>query len=395
MKFYKHQQELIDRSPKKHGLWWSVGSGKTLASITLCENNGGSTLIVCPKSLKEQWEEQIVNHKDWLVLTKEQFKKNVSTLSRYDNLIFDECHYASNYKSQIGKATIMYCNYYKPNTYLLTGTPYLSSSWNVYTYLLIMGKNIPWYKWSSSFFTKVKMGNRYIPIEKTTFNGKPMSEVMGDFLREIGNFVKLEDCFDVPEQVDQKELFYLTDDQKKAFDKYYDLTPIVNYTRQLQIANGTIKEDNKDGYITFKSEKFNRTLDIIDQYDKIIIVCRHRAEMDRFFKALQGKRTIYQIHGDIKNRHEIVGQANDSKNCVVLVNASCSEGYELPLFPIMVFYSLSNSHKDHVQMKGRILRANHLKKNVYKYMVVKDCVDELIYKSVVIKKQDFNIELIK
>jgi hypothetical protein len=369
-------------------------SGKSLALIELTKIKGDKALLICPKSLVEKWEEDIKLHQvDMDVISKEQFKIKHSKglLPKYNTILVDEAHYFSGYKSALTKALADYLREHNPkHLYFATATPYLSTSYNIWTYLKLFGRNIKWFSWTQTFFTKIKMGNRLIPVERKTFKGREMSEVMGDYIRQIGNFVSLDDCFDVPEQISQRETFQITAEQKKAFELHHDITPIVNYTRRLQIENGTIK--TPEGFDTFKSEKLSRVLELIKEHKKLVVVCRHRAEMELIKQNI--KKPCFLIHGDVKDRNEVVKQANASEECVVLVNASCSEGYELPLFPIMVFYSLSNSHKDHIQMKGRILRANHLKKNVYLYLVVKGGVDEMVYKNVVEKKQDFHFDMI-
>lgn len=396
MKLWNHQQKLINLAPDKWFLAWDTGTGKSLALIELAKIKGDKALIICPKSLVEKWQEDVMEHSlDADVISKEQFKIkfNKGLVEFYNTIIIDEAHFFSGYKSAMVKSLVAYLKLHNPkHLYFATATPYLSTSYNIWTYLNLFGNNISFYKWTSTFFYKVKMGPRVIWVERKTYNNKSMGEVMGEFINKIGNFVDINECFDVPEQVFQREYFNITNEQKKGFEKHYDLVSIVNYTRKLQIENGTLKTD--DGYETFKSEKLTRVLELIKEHKKLVVVCRHRAEMDMIANSVKGKQ-VYQIHGGTEDRHSVVNLANASKECVVIVNASCSEGYELPLFPIMVFYSLSNSHKDHIQIKGRILRANHLKKNVYLYLIVKGGIDERVYKSVVINKQDFHFDMIE
>ena len=57
----------------------------------------------------------------------------------------------------------------------------------------------------------------------------------------------------------------------------------------------------------------------------------------------------------------------------------------------MVFYSLDFSHKNHIQLQGRILRINNLKKNTYIYLVVEG-IDTDVYKTIM-KKKDFQASL--
>ncbi len=77
--------------------------------------------------------------------------------------------------------------------------------------------------------------------------------------------------------------------------------------------------------------------------------------------------------------------------CVVLINASCSEGYELPSIGLIVYASLSFSLKDYIQSQGRFLRINRLKKNVYIHLVSGEI--DVAVMDAIMKKQDFHIEI--
>jgi superfamily II DNA or RNA helicase len=132
-------------------------------------------------------------------------------------------------------------------------------------------------------------------------------------------------------------------------------------------------------------------LELINQHKKIIIVCRYNNEIKEISKQIKDKKVLI-INGQTKDRHQTVIDAEDSNNVVVLINAACSEGYELPSFNIMVFYSYDFSLKNYIQIKGRVLRANKLKSNVYLSLVVSDTIDEDVY-NVIQTKKDFDIKI--
>lgn len=388
---YDHQQKLLDLNPSRHLIAWGTGTGKTKTAIELAYKNGEEALIICPKSLVEQWKSQVPDN--WLVLSKEQFKKLYRQLSNFNCLIVDEAHYFGNYKSGLTKALLDYIKLHNPKYhYLLTATPYLSSSWNLYSYGLILGKDWNWYKWHKHYFNEVKMGRRKIPIQKKVVNGLPIEQEIARLVSVLGSTVALEDCFDVPEQIYQVEWFTLTTGQRKAISEAWDPLPIIRFTKEAQICGGTLKGDGYTEDQTFKSEKMDRCLDLIKEHKKLIVVCHFNNEIDALATKVAKSKKVYIIRGDVKDRHDVVADAEKSDDCVVFINAACSEGYELPSFPIMVFYSYSYSLKDAIQMRGRILRANKLKKNVYLSLVVKDSIDEDIYKCIE-SKQDFQIAI--
>jgi len=78
LKLFKHQQDLVDLAPKKWLIAHSVGTGKTLTSLKLIEKHQcKSCLVICPKSLVNQWQEQVDDK--FLVLSKEQLRKSLKT----------------------------------------------------------------------------------------------------------------------------------------------------------------------------------------------------------------------------------------------------------------------------------------------------------------------------
>jgi superfamily II DNA or RNA helicase len=403
MELFKHQRHLLELSPDKYMLMWGTGSGKSLASIELCKQKGGRTLVVCPKSLVNKWDidiaESVIDHEHWLVVSKEVFKKSHEHLIHFDNLIIDEAHFFSNYKSGMTKALLAYLEKYNSQRiYLLTATPWLSSAWNIYTYAMIFGMKWKWFKFNQTFFTKVKMGNRFIPVPRKSVNGVPLADYIAKLLTRFGNSIKLEDCFDVPEQIFQYEYFELTRDQRRGMDNLTDILPIVRFTKEHQICGGTLKGDTYTATERFNAEKLGRLLEIVEENSRLVIVCRYNEEISYLYESIKSKfpgLNVHKITGQISGdeRHHVVEEINKEEQCVVLINASCSEGYGLPHIPLMVFYSYDFSLKNYIQMLGRIQRAGHIKKNVYLSLVVKDTIDEQIYKSVAINKKDFQAVL--
>lgn len=397
MKLFEHQQKLLDEFPKKHLLCWGTGTGKTLTSIELANKAGFRTLIICPKALKKQWEISIEPdlHERFVVMTKEEFKKDVNTLGHFPCIIVDEAHYFFGMKSALSKALIFYMKKWKPeHLYLLTATPYRSSPWDVYRCLEIMGKKMNWFVFYKQFFFEVNMGMRKVPMPKKT--DKAREELIW-LLKQVGSVVALEDCFDVPEQSFEVINVELTKAQKKAIENIDRVMPIERYMQEHQIVGGVTKGDEYEPSERFDTNKANVLLELIKDNPRMIVACKYRAELmmlDELIKEEFGdKKIVRLIHGDVKYRHEILENLKKEKDYVLLVAAQCSEGWELPDCPLMVFYSHDWALTNFIQMKGRILRANHLKKNHYISIVCKDTIDDAVYKTVVVEKATFHAQI--
>lgn len=399
MKLWNHQQKIIDLNPRKHLLAHEVGTGKTITTITLAKQNNQKALVICPKSIKQQWLEQVPN--DWLVLHKEGFKNmwNAKGISHYNCLIIDECHFFASPKSQLTKSLLAYIARYNPEyIYLLSGTPYTSSSWAIYTYGLILGKPWRWIDWDRKFFDHIKMGRLNVPVQKKKINGVPTEQVIASVVKSLGSTVRMEDTLGdliMPEQIFETEYFELTKEQREAIASLTDLVPITKWTHTHEVCGGTLKGDGYTPDKFFKSEKLDRVLELAKSYPKFVVVCRYNLEIYRLEDALKtsfkGIKVIV-INGETKDVYRATQEAGRSDKCIVLVQAAVSAGYELPSFPLMVFYSLDFSLVNYLQVLGRIARRNNLKRNVYISLVIKGTIDEDVYKCIQ-RKEDFNIAI--
>lgn len=365
-----------------------------MTAIKLAERAGNKTLVICPKSLRDNWIKEIDKFSSpelFTILTKEWFRKDAKDLSKYNTIIVDETHYFSGIKSRMSKSLYSYIKKHNPtNLYLLTATPYMSTPWNIFTLAKHLGHEWNYMAFKYKFFNEIRMGQRTVLVIK-----KGVEKDMGKLVQVLGSTVKLSDCVDVPDSVYQEEYFELTKEQIKAMEELEASVPIVYWTKCHQICGGTLKSIDKTQPDTvFKSEKLARTVDLCEEHPKLAIVCSYNAEIANIKATLEEKKSftkqIYVIQGNVKNKDEIIENINKSDKCVVLLQAACSEGYNMPGIPIMVFYSYDFSLKNYVQIKGRIQRINAIQKCVYLSLIVKKSVDNEVYQSVVIRKQDFH-----
>lgn len=223
---------------------------------------------------------------------------------------------------------------------------------------------------------------------------KGIEPKIANLVNKIGSTVRMDECVDVPKQTFLTEHFELTREQKRAIKEIEDTLPIVRWTKVHQICGGSLKGDEYNEPQYFKSEKLNRAIDLAKEHKKIIFVCRYNCEVEMLTTAIGEKtdKLVYKITGKTDDKPEIIASAEMNDEVVVIINAACSEGYELPSFPIMVFYSYDFSLKNYVQILGRIQRINRIKKNVYLSLTVPGTIDEDVYNCIK-KKENFDIEI--
>lgn len=395
MQLYEHQQKLIDLNPERHLISWTCGTGKTRTAIELANKNCSKVLIVCPKGLKENWRRELSqwgNSIKFIILGKEEFRRDWDKIEKCDGIIIDEAHFFGNVKSLLSKSLIKYNKKHNVKyRWLLTGTPYTSSVWSIYALAWHLGHEWNWYKFKNQYFYDVRMGARIIPVQR-----ERIEEEVSQMIQKIGSTVKMEDCFDVPEQVFETEYFKMTKEQEKEIKKVSETESvhITRWTKISQILGGHLKGDGYTEDKKIDCDKVERVVELAEENPKMIVVCRYRGEIELIKDTLADKgHYVVVISGDVEDKQSVLDDLKDREQYALIVSSGCSEGWELPECPLMIFYSYGYSLLQYVQIIGRIQRANNLKKNIYLSLIISGTIDEDIFKMVTIKKMDFHLNL--
>lgn len=387
---FAHQQRLVDRFPKRCLIAHETGTGKTITCISLANKVGCEALFIAPKGLVRNWEINLEKFckVPWKVVSKEAFRRDFKDIKRYNTVIWDEAHYIAGSKSQMSKNFYKYLRAHKvEHIYLATATPYLSSPWNIYQLAKHLGYQWNWMKFQNKFFMDVYRGRS---VFKEPIPG--IEDDMAILVSKIGDIVRMKDCVDVPEQRFETEYFSLTEKQRAEIQFLQDPNPMVRFTKAHQIENGTLKGDEYNEAKHYDNHKQERLVELMEQNNKIIIVCRYNLQINRLAElARKITDKVFVLNGESKDRHEIVEQAEREDRAIILINAMVSEGYQLPSFPLMVFASMDFSYKNYKQLLGRILRIDKLKKNVYLHLVC-DGVDTAVYNAIM-SKADFDLAI--
>lgn len=390
---YDHQKDILEKNPHRWGIFHDVGLGKTITALELAKKNNVTALIIVPKALKKQWEGYIeLYNPQHHVITKETFRRDWNVLPHYDAVIIDEAQHMTNVRSKLTKSLLAYLTKHDVQyRWLLTGTPYRREPLNIYALGVLLGKKWNYWSFFKEFYNQIDMGGRMIPVVK-----KNIDEKLNQYVQQIGSTLAMGTVFDVPTQHYLPETVELTTEQKKAIKDLDETLAISRFTKLHSIENGFLYGDGYVEDVTYGNNKNERIKEIIRDKDKVIIVGRYtrqlaiiKEELSRCFPD----RPLFEINGSVPDRHAVITEANKVPRGIVLIQAQCSEGYELPTYDTMIFASLSFSHVDHIQMKGRILRVNALKENYYHYLVCHG-VDKMVYKSIMSKK-DFHENLYK
>lgn len=394
MKLFKHQEKIIKDNPKYHGLWWECSTGKTLASILLAEKNCKKPLVVCIKSLRENWEREIkkwkTDDREWKVVTKEEHRKDWAALLKegYDGIILDESHFHGGYQSAMHKNMVKYLKKAKPKcVYLLTATPY-SNPMNVMAMERLLGRKASFFDYRQRFYNMVYMGARQVPVVKDGID-----EELQSILRELGSVVKLDDVIDLPEFIFHREDFSLTPEQNKILERIDEdplvTSPIVRFTYFHRLCGGMYMNERRMIH-SVKNEKIERLRDYAKEHKKFIVVCRYNEELEMIKREI-GDR-VQVINGETKDNDARRMEADKSEDTILAINSTMSEGYNLTGYNMTIFYSHDFQYKNFYQMCRRTRRVGQKHPCTIVSFVVKDSPDEAVY-NCLDTKSDFYIEL--
>lgn len=413
MKLHPHQEEFINRNPHKHLIAFDTGTGKTITAISLAIKNMTATgkkltYVVTPKKVKSKWVDNIntfvpeLNEllkpetpseiENFVVMTKEEFKKNVLFMDAPEAIIVDEAHYFAGLKSQLSRMLQRYIRINKLEyIWLLTATPYMSTPWNIYVLSRCLGNDVNYNFWLKTFFKPKYLGFKVVHVIDDTKH-----RLLQDYIRTIGTVVSMESVVEsIPEQTDEFIYVSLTEEQKNAILKINGDSPLTGFTHRHQIENGVINGNEYEKDQEFPEYKLTFIRDALRENKKVAIYVRYTLQLKKYKRELTALGyNVLTLSGDTKDAGEIIKEANDLENVVIIIQSQCSEGYELPGFDLCIFASLSFSYKDYKQARGRFLRINKMKENKFLHLIVsgKKSTDMAIWNAIK-NKQDFNIEL--
>lgn len=408
MELYNYQSQIVQEDKKRCGLFTSTGTGKTRIALLLAK---GKTLCIVPKTQRDDgnWEREFKKLDlkiDLTVISKEEFKKNHKKLDKFNTIIGEEAHVLlgvtpnTRYrnKQQIPKASQLFeaINEYLTRTkperlYLVTATP-IRTPMTVWGAAKLLGYDFNFYDWRNAFYQKIPMPGREVYVPKSDEKTKERLAVV---VKRLGYTGQLSDYFDVPGQSYRTIYLNLTAKQKEKLKElpleFPD--PIVLIGKRHQVEQGILSGNEFEAPQSFPNEKLEKIEELALEFPKMVIFARYIAQIaqiDARLNALGYKVII--LTGQTKDRGMAIKEAEESKECILIAQCQISSGWEVPSIPVMVFASMDYSIVNRVQAEGRILRANHLKKNLYLDLIVRGGIDEAVKKSIENKK-DFNEKL--
>lgn len=409
MKLYEHQKRIIEEDKKKIGLFLGTGGGKTRVALELAV---GPVLIICPKQQRDDktWQrnaEKFGIAKQLTVVSKEEFRRDWKDYPRYETVIIDEVHNNLGVlpevrqrkgiqipkASQIFEATYNYLTKTKPSRlYFCSATP-VTKPMHLWAIATLFGEKWNFFDFRNKYYLEIRMGGRRIFLPK---KGEDLKNRLAEVTKRFGYTGSLNDFFDVPEQTHKVVKIDLTGPQKTAMEELSktEADPLVRRSRARTIENGvlygkTVQSVNEkvdkmvNSVKIFPSNKIDYIIERAYEFPKLLVFANYTAQIEEIAKALRKEGfTVSTLTGKTKDRTFIETVDKNDKPHIIVAQSGISSGYELPSFPCVIYASKSWRYVDYEQSLGRVLRANHLKKNLYIHLVVDgvdgDCHDTIM-----------------
>lgn len=427
----------ILRDYQKEGIYWlyflkkygfggiladEMGLGKTIQALTiLAMEKDGTSIVVCPKTLLYNWENEVnkyfpdlrvmvidgdnekrktlieeIGNYDVVITSYSMLQKDYENYLEYEfnYAVLDEAHFVKNIKTLSAKAVRLIR---KKNIVLLTGTPLENNLEELYgTFDLIMPNYLGAKSdFSKDFVSKIERNNM-IALELLQAKIRPfiLRRTKKEVLKELPD--KQERI--VYSEMTNKQVGIYNEILNQVKKQAYELVKSQGFDKsRIQILSALLKLRqvcNHPALLdkSFLNEeeisgKFNQFLEllseVIDNGEKVLVFSQFTSMLDIFEKEIHESGIEYlRLDGSTKNRQELVDKFNGDDTIKVFLISLKAGGVGLNLTSASSVFLYDPWWNPMVeqQAQDRAHRIGQLNTvNVYKF-ITKGSIEEKILK---------------
>jgi len=406
----EHQKEAIEKlvRNKKFILADDMGLGKTTSTIIAALETGAKkVLIVCPASLKINWQREIANYSDRSVYIaegkkfsdehdfvivnydilknfhdiKEKDKSEIMKIN-FDLVIMDEAHMISNPQAQRTKIANDIAS--KSNrVWLLSGTPMTSRPMNYYNLLNLVDSPVAmnWMAYAKRYCNRFQFSVGKRKVWNVT-GASNLDELRERTSTHILRRLK-EEVLDLPEKIITPVYLRLkSKDYEELMGEYfdwYDQNP--EESSSLTIQFGKLMKVRK----VIAQEKINNTIElaenIIEQGKKVIIFTNFTDTLNQIYNHF-GKSAVY-LDGSCSKFHRQNAvdefQTNDKIKVFVGNLKAAGVGITLTSAEAVIMNDLSFVPAEHSQAEDRSHRIGQKNSTSVYYPLFENTIEGAIY----------------
>ena len=416
-----HQKEAIEKlaGSKRFILADDMGLGKTTSTIIAAlETKAKKILIVCPASLKINWQREIQNYSDRSVYicegkkfsTDEDFTiinydilknfydikdkdNSLISTSKFDLVILDEAHMISNPQAQRTKIINSFVKKVE-RVWLLTGTPMTSRPINYYNLLNIIESPVA-ANWMA-YAIRYCQGYQFNAGKRKVWNVQGASNL--DELRERTSKQLLrrlkEDVLDLPDKIITPIYLRLkSKEYENLMGEYFDW-----YENKSEESSSLTVQFSKLMKVrkVIADEKINNTIEIaeniIEQGKKVIIFTNFTETLQLLHNHF-GKSSVY-LDGSCSKvqRQYAVDQFQENDKIKVFIGnlKAAGVGITLTAAEACIMNDLSFVPAEHAQAEDRAYRYGQKNNVLVYYPLFENTIEGAIYDILNRKKKIIN-----
>ena len=408
----EHQKEAVEKlaGSRRFILADDMGLGKTTATIIAALETGSKKiLIICPASLKINWQREIENYSDRPVYiaegkkfsTESDFvivnydilknfhdtdpkKKNGSILnqSNFDLVILDEAHMISNPQAQRTKIINHFVKNIK-RVWLLTGTPMTSRPMNYYNLLNIIESPVA-QNWMA-YAIRYCQGYQFMAGRRKVWNvtgASNLEELRDRTSKQILRRLK-EDVLDLPDKIISPVYLRLkSKEYEELMGEYYDwFDNKKDESSSLTVQFSKLMKVRK----VIANEKTKQTIEfaenIIEQGKKVIIFTNFTDTLQTIYQHF-GKQAVY-LDGSCSKPHRQNAvdefQENDKIKVFVGNLKAAGVGLTLTAAEVVIMNDLSFVPAEHAQAEDRAYRYGQKSNVLVYYPLYENTIEGAVY----------------
>ena len=413
-----HQKEAIQKlvENKKFILADDMGLGKTTSTIiSALETGAKKVLIICPASLKINWQREIENYSDrttsiiegkkwddadFVIINydiiknfHDDKKKSESTIvkSKFDLVIVDEAHYVQNSQAQRTKL-INDIGRNVERVWLLTGTPITSRPINYFNLLNLIDSPVAqnWMAYVKRYCNgfQFQAGRRKF----WTVSGASNLEELRDRTSPLVLRRLKENVLDLPEKIITPVYLRLkSKEYEELMGEYYDWYDKSGESDSLTLQFTKLTKVRQ----VIAEEKTKATIElcenIIEQGKKVIVFTNFTKSLEMILQHF-GKSAV-RLDGQMsqKERQLSVDNFQNDENITVFVGniKAAGVGITLTAAEAVVMNDLSFLPSDHSQAEDRSYRYGQKNNVLVYYPIFDNTVEGIIYDILKKKKNIF------
>lgn len=414
-----------------------MGLGKTVQALGVIHKlNLKSVLIICPASLKSNWQREIdkwIHRESFIIEIKvepnsiniinyEKLEKLIDELlfTKWDLIVFDESHYLKNSKSKRTKnatAISKTCE----RIILLSGTPILNKPQELLSQIKIIDR-------VKTFGSDWNFLQRYCGAKQNNwgwdFSGASnLSELQDklseftirrlkkDVLVDLPEKYVFSTIYDLPEPKEYKRIKnQVNDEVQQTKNKYTHIYKQLGGMSEKEkiVYLDSVRSDPEylkmSGSILVSISQLRKEIgrqkiivikETLEQYrmigQKLIVFCYHKAVVESLYQ--QFKECSVMMTGDTTDRQGVVDRLQEDDSCLFLFAtiATAGVGFTLTTASEVLFLEFDWTPAKHIQAEDRVYRIGQKNKVNINYTYFKETIEEdiieiLMDKSEVIEK---------